>query len=79
LEKRLHEAKEEVCDWRKKHDDLEKEKEALLDEIMSEVLASRNNEQEKSKELENDQLVKYIEKQETKTWGFFLEELEYPN
>lgn len=79
MEKRLHEAKEEVCDWRKKHDDLEKEKEALLDEIMSEVLASRNYEREQSKELENDQLVKYIEKRETKTWGFFLEELEYPN
>lgn len=75
----MHEAKEEVCDWRKKHDDPEKEKEALLDEIMSEVLASRNYEREQSKELENDQLVKYIEERETKTWGFFLEELEYPN
>ena len=79
MEKRLHEAKEEVCNWRKKHDDLEKEREALLDEIMSEVLASRNYELEQSKELENDQLVKYIEKRATKTWGFFLEELEYPN
>ena len=27
-EKRLNEAKEEVCNWRKKHEDLEKEKEA---------------------------------------------------
>lgn len=71
LEKRLNEAKEEVCNWREKHDNLEKEKEALFDEIMSEVLANCNDEQEKLKELqkENDQLVKYIEKGENEILG----------
>lgn len=55
----------------KKHDNLEKEKEALFDEIMSEVLANRNDEQKKLKELqkENDQLVKYIEKGENEILG----------
>ena len=66
LEKRLNEAKEEVCNWRKKHDNLEKEKETLFDEIISELLANHNDEQEKLKELqkENDQLVNYIERGE---------------
>lgn len=44
LEKRLNEVKEEVCNWREKYDNLEKEKEVLFDEIMFEVLVNCNDE-----------------------------------
>ena len=56
LEKRLNEAKKEVCNGRKKLDDLEKEKEAQFELIMSEVSANHNDEQEQLKEGEKKRI-----------------------
>ena len=52
MEQKLKDAKEEMSNWEKKYENLEKEKEDLFDEMLAEVTTNYANEQKKLKEME---------------------------
>ena len=73
MEQKLKDAKEEISNWKKKYENLEKEKEDLFNEMLAEVTTNYANEQKKLKEMEkeNEQLVKYIDMLENESLGNF--------
>ena len=71
IQSKLKTAEEEICNWRKKYENLEQEKEKLVEEMLSEIENNNVEEQEKTKELEkeNQQLIKYIDMLENESLG----------
>ena len=71
MEKKLKEAKEEICQWKEKCQNLEKEKEDLYNEMLAEVTNKYVTEQKKVEEMgkENEQLIKYIEQLQNESQG----------
>jgi len=67
MESKFKKAEEEICDWRRKFKDLEKEKEKLVEEMLTEV----EKQQQKTQELEseNKMLLKHIDMLENESLG----------
>ena len=73
MAQKLKDAKEEISNWKKRYENLEKEKEDLFNEMLAEVTTNYANEQKKIKGngKGNEQLVKYIDMLENESLGNF--------
>ena len=71
IQSKLEKAEEEICNWRRKYENLEKEKEKLVEEMLSEIEKDYAEEKERTRELssENQQLNKYIASLENQNLG----------
>ena len=71
IQSKLEKAEEEICNWRRKYENLEKEKEKLVEEMLSEIEKDYAKEKERTRELssENQQLNKYIDILENENLG----------
>ncbi|XP_068748944.1 uncharacterized protein [Montipora capricornis] len=75
IQSKLEKAEEEICNWRRKYENLEKEKEKLVEEMLSEIEKDYAKEKERTRELssENQQLNKYIDSLEKENLGIHRE------
>ena len=65
---KLEKAEKEICYWRANHENLEEEKEKLVEEMFSEIENAR--EKDGRRELNNEnQLTKYIDRLQNESLG----------
>ena len=71
IQSKLEKAEEEICNWRAKYENLEEEKEKLVEEMLSEIEKDYAREKERTRELnnENQQLTKYIDRLQNESLG----------
>ena len=66
----LKKQKKEICYWRANHENLEEEKEKLVEEMFSEIENDYAREKDRRRELNNEnQLTKYIDTLQNESLG----------